>query len=208
MPGITGQLVRIDPDRLPDLSRSLATDVLTRKYADGLPLYRQEQIWKRQGLQLKRGTMANWVIQLSNRYFRRLWKRMKEKLLKQGVIHADETVIQVLKEDGRSPTSESRMWVYASSKRADIQVRIFEYRDSRSGDCAVEFLGDFHGILISDGFSGYKNFWTSFVPDAGPTCSASGVRPCPRVRLERSLWRRRAITTATVSFGWNASWRT
>ena len=105
---------------------------------------------------MRRGTMANWVIQLSNRYFRRLWERMKEKLLKQGVIHADETVIQVLKEEGRSPTSESRMWVYASSKRADVQIRIFEYRDSRSGDCAVEFLGDFHGILISDGFSGYN----------------------------------------------------
>ena len=81
---------------------------------------------------------------------------MKEKLLKQGVIHADETVIQVLKEDGRSPTSESRMWVYASGKRAEPQIRIFEYRDSRSGDCAVEFLGGFQGILISDGFSGYN----------------------------------------------------
>lgn len=138
------------------LSRSLATDVLIRKYADALPLYRQEQIWKRQGLPLKRGTMANWVIQLSNRYFRRLWKRMKEKLLEQGVIHADETVIQVLKEEGRSPTSESRMWVYASGKRSEPQIRIFEYRDSRSGDCAVEFLGDYHGVLISDGFSGYN----------------------------------------------------
>ena len=138
------------------LSRSLATDVLIRKYADGLPLYRQEQIWKRQGLCLKRGTMANWVIQLSTRYFRRVWERMKEKLLKQGVIHADETVIQVLREEGRSPTSESRMWVYASSKRADVQIRIFEYRDSRSGDCAVEFLGDYHGVLITDGFSGYN----------------------------------------------------
>ena len=92
------------------LSKSLATDILVRKYADALPLYRQEQIWKRQGVRLRRGTMANWVIQLSNRYFRRLWKRMKEKLLNQGVIHADETVIQVLKEEGRSPTSESRMW--------------------------------------------------------------------------------------------------
>lgn len=138
------------------LSRSLATDMLVGKFADALPLYRQEQIWKRQGVHLRRGTMANWVIQLSNRYFRRLWKRMKEKLLKQGVIHADETVIQVLKEEGRSPTSESRLWVYASSKRADVQIRIFEYRDSRSGDCAVEFLGDFQGILVSDGFSGYN----------------------------------------------------
>ena len=138
------------------LSRSLATDVLIRKYADALPLYRQEQIWKRQGLPLKRGTMANWVIQLSTRYFRRLWERMKAKLLEQGVIHADETVIQVLKEEGRSPTSESRMWVYASGKRSESQIRIFEYRDNRSGDCAVEFLGDYHGVLISDGFSGYN----------------------------------------------------
>ena len=138
------------------LSRSLATDVLIRKYADALPLYRQEQIWKRQGLPLKRGTMANWVIQLSARYFRRLWERMKAKLLEQGVIHADETVIQVLKEEGRSPTSESRMWVYASGKRSEPQIRIFEYRDSRSGDCAVEFLGNYHGVLISDGFSGYN----------------------------------------------------
>ena len=138
------------------LSRSLATDVLIRKYADALPLYRQEQIWKRQGLPLKRGTMANWVIQLSTRYFRRLWERMKAKLLEQGVIHADETVIQVLKEEGRSPTSESRMWVYASGKRSGPQIRIFEYRDSRSGDCAVEFLGNYHGVLISDGFSGYN----------------------------------------------------
>ncbi len=138
------------------LSRSLAADVLIRKYADGLPLYRQEQIWKRQGLLLKRGTMANWVIQLSNRYFRRLWKRLKEKLLEQGVIHADETVIQVLKEEGRAPTSESRVWVYASSKRSDTQIRIFEYRESRSGKWAVEFLGDFHGALISDGWPGYN----------------------------------------------------
>ena len=188
------------------LSKSLATDVLIRKYADALPLYRQEQIWKRQGLQLKRGTMASWVIQLSNRYFRRLWKRMKEKLLKQGVIHADETVIQVLKEEGRSPTSESRMWVYASSKRADTQIRIFEYRDSRSGDCAVEFLGDFCGILISDGFSGYNKLlkviragcwahmqrkWREAMPKGEmgkKSVAAQGYKFCNRLfALERKL---------------------
>ena len=188
------------------LSRSLATDMLVRKFADALPLYRQEQIWKRQGVFLRRGTMANWVIQLSNRYFRRLWKRMKEKLLKQGVIHADETVIQVLKEEGRSPTSESRMWVYASSKRADVQIRIFEYRDSRSGDCAVEFLGDFHGILISDGYSGYNKLlnviragcwahmqrkWREAMPKGEigkKSVAAQGYKFCNRLfRLERNM---------------------
>lgn len=131
---------------------------------------------------------------------------MKEKLLKQGVIHADETVIQVLKEEGRSPTSESRMWVYASSKRADVQIRIFEYRDSRSGDCAVEFLGDFHGILISDGFSGYNKLlnviragcwahmqrkWREAMPKGEigkKSVAAQGYKLCNRLfRLERNL---------------------
>ena len=188
------------------LSRSMATDVLIRKYAVALPLYRQEKIWKRQGLPLKRGTMANWVIQLSTRYFRRLWTRMKEKLLDQGVIHADETVIQVLKEEGRSPTSESRMWVYASGKRAEPQIRIFEYRDSRSGDCAVEFLGDFHGVLISDGFSGYNKVtdviragcwahmqrkWREAMPKGEigkKSMAAQGYKFCNRLfMLERNL---------------------
>ena len=188
------------------LSRSLATDVLIRKYVDGLPLYRQEQIWKRQGLCLKRGTMANWVIQLSSRYLRRLWRRMKEKLLKQGVIHADETVIQVLKEEGRSPTSDSYMWVYASSKRSDVQIRVCEYRNSRSGDCAVEFLGDFHGILISDGFSGYNKLgdiiragcwahmqrkWREAMPKGEigkKSVAAQGYKFCNRLfALERKL---------------------
>lgn len=188
------------------LSRTLATDVLVRKYADALPLYRQEQIWKRQGLLLRRGTMANWMIQLSNRYFRRLWTRMKEKLLKQGVIHADETVIQVLKEEGRSPTSESRMWVYASSKRSDTQIRIFEYRDSRAGKCAVEFLGDFRGILLSDGWSAYNKVldviragcwahmqrkWREAMPKGeigNKSVAAQGYKFCNRLfRLERTL---------------------
>jgi len=64
---------------------------------------------------LKHGTMANWMIQLSQRYFARFWKRMREELVKQAVIHADVTVFQMLKEKGKDPTSVSRMWVYASS---------------------------------------------------------------------------------------------
>jgi transposase len=138
------------------VSPSLATEVIVRKFADGLPLYRQEQIWKRYGLPLKRNTMANWVITLANHYLRRLWKRIKEELLKQGVIHADETVLQVLKEEGRAPTAQSRMWVYASGKRAAVQLRIFEYRDNRNGDSAVAFLGDYEKIVVSDGYSGYN----------------------------------------------------
>ena len=137
-------------------SASVVTDVLVKKYADGLPLYRQEQIWKRIGVALGRGTLANWVIRTAEMYFRPFRDKMRELLLTQKVIHADETVLQVLKEQDKAATADSRMWVYASSKRAPIQIRCFDYRDSRSGKCAEEYLHGYRGIVVSDGYSGYN----------------------------------------------------
>ena len=137
-------------------SASVVTDVLMKKYVDAMPLYRQEQMWKRMGVELKRGTMANWVIQVADLYLRPFWKRIRSELLTQSTIHADETVIQVPKEKGKPATSESRMWVYSSAKRADIQLRCFEYRESRSGKWAKTFLEGFSGVLITDGYSGYN----------------------------------------------------
>ena len=137
-------------------SASVVTDVLVKKYVDAMPLYRQEQMWKRMGVALKRGTMANWVIQVADLYLRPFWKRIRSELLTQSTIHADETVMQVHKEKDRPDTSESRMWVYSSTKRADIQLRCFEYRESRSGKWARNFLEGFSGVLITDGYSGYN----------------------------------------------------
>lgn len=133
-------------------SASVVTDVLMKKYVEAMPLYRQEQMWKRMGVALKRGTMANWVIQVADLYLRPFWKRIRSELLTQSTIHADETVLQVLKENGKPATSESRMWVYSSAKRADIQLRCFEYRESRSGKWARTFLEEFSGVLITDGY--------------------------------------------------------
>ena len=137
-------------------SASVVTDVLMKKYVDAMPLYRQEQMWKRMGVELKRGTMANWVIQVADLYLRPFWKRIRSELLTQSTIHADETVMQVHKEKDRPDTAESRMWVYSSAKRADIQLRCFEYRESRSGKWAKTFLEGFSGVLITDGYSGYN----------------------------------------------------
>ena len=110
-------------------------------------------MWKRMGVELKRGTMANWVIQVADLYLRPFWRRIRSELLIQSTIHADETVIQVLKEKGKPASSESRMWVYSSSKRADIQLRCFEYWESRSGKWAKTSLKGFSGVLITDGYS-------------------------------------------------------
>ena len=187
-------------------SPSLVTSVLVKKYVDALPLYRQEQIWKRMGIPLKRGTMAAWSIFTAEQYLHPIWQRFKEELISQRVIHADETVLQVLKEPGRSPTGKSRMWVYASSKRSNTQIRCFDYHDSRAGQCASDFLDGFHGILISDGYNGYNKLkdivragcwahvrrkWYEAMPEgATPQISkaAQGYEYCNRLfALERTL---------------------
>lgn len=187
-------------------SASVVTDVLMKKYVDAMPLYRQEQMWKRMGVELKRGTMANWVIQVADLYLRPFWKRIRSELLTQSTIHADETVIQVLKEKGKPATSESRMWVYSSAKRADIQLRCFEYRESRNGKWAKTFLEGFSGVLITDGYSGYNKIqeaeragcwahmrrkWLEAMPEGADakTCKAAeGYEFCNRLfELERQF---------------------
>ena len=137
-------------------SPSSVADIMAKKYADGLPLARQEKIWAREGVELSRATMANWVIQCSQTWLKPLYKHMKQRLLEQGVIHADESVVQVLKEDGKPATSESRMWVYASGERSSTPVRIFEYQPDRSGKRPESFLRGFTGKLVTDGYSGYN----------------------------------------------------
>ena len=137
-------------------SASTVADVMVKKYVDGIPLTRQEKIWEREGVELSRATLANWVIQVSQNWLKPVYERLKEGLLASHVIHADETVIQVLKEDGKKASSESRMWVYASSERSARQVRYFEYQPDRKGARAVQFLEGFHGCLVTDGYAGYE----------------------------------------------------
>ena len=137
-------------------SPSTVANIMTQKYVDGLPLARQEKIWAREGVSLSRATMANWVIQCSEVWLKPLYRHMKQELLTHSVIHADETVVQVLKEDGKPATSESRMWLYASAALLRHQVRLFEYQPDRSGKRPESFLKGFEGALVTDGYAGYN----------------------------------------------------
>ena len=136
-------------------SPAAVADVMTQKYVDGIPLARQEKIWKRDGIALSRATLANWVIQCSQTWLKPLYRQMRKTLPEQAVIHADETVVQVLKEEGKPAASESRMWVYASGRYSPKQIRLFEYQPDRSGKHPARILKDFHGCLVTDGYSGY-----------------------------------------------------
>ena len=137
-------------------SPSLVADVMTQKYVDGIPLSRQEKIWLRDGFALSRATMANWIIKVAEKWLKPLYKLMKKQLLAGSVIYADETVVQVLKEEGKTPQSESRMWVYGSDGRFGKAIRIFEYQPDRSGERCKRFLSSFTGCLVTDGYAGYN----------------------------------------------------
>lgn len=100
--------------------------------------------------------MANWVIRCSEDYFSKLVSRLKEEMLKQKVLHCDETYVKVLKERNVSSESKQYMWVYRTGKHSDRQIVIYDYNKSRSGDVPKAFLGDYDGYLHTDGYSGYN----------------------------------------------------
>jgi len=83
-------------------------------------------------------------------------EKLREELLKDKYLHADETPVQVLNEKDKKNTTKSYMWVYSTSVNAKHGIRIFKYTPGRSGDNAKEFLKGFNGYLHTDEFSGYE----------------------------------------------------
>ena len=128
-------------------SPSAVAHVIEEKYVMGVPLYRQEQQWSRRGVNLSRQNMANWIMHAQH-WLQPIYDRMKEKLLAQGIIYADETTIQVLQEDGKKAESQSYMWLYRSG-RASPGIVLFEYQPTRSGEHPK-------GFLVTDAYAGYN----------------------------------------------------
>ncbi|MAD65276.1 IS66 family transposase, partial [Haliea sp.] len=134
-------------------STSLLAHIITAKYADGLPLYRQEQMLKRLGHEVSRTSMAHWIVRLEE-VFRPLINLMREVQNSSDYLQADETRIQVLKEDGKRAQSDKWMWLTRSGPPGQPSV-LFAYDPSRAGSVPVRLLDDFTGILQTDGYSGY-----------------------------------------------------
>ncbi len=135
-------------------SISLMCFVIIAKYADGLPLYRQEGILSRYGGNISRATLANWIIALAKQ-LQPLMNLMREHQHTGSVIMADETRVQVLKEPGRPATSDKFMWVTLGGPPGERSI-LFEYDPSRSGDVPMRLLDGFTGYLQADGYSGYN----------------------------------------------------
>ena len=136
-------------------SPELLAHILYEKYAMAVPLERQSKDLRAMGMTISTATLSNWVIHAAEHFFAPIYERMKNELLTCSVIHADETVVQVLSEPGRLAKTESRMWVYCAGKYETHSNILFEYTPTRNGDHAKKFLGDFGQYLVCDGYDGY-----------------------------------------------------
>ena len=143
----------------------LLAQVLVAKYADHLPLYRQETIFARAGLGLPRSTLAQWVGTCGVR-LQPLVDALKAEILTHRVLHADETPVQMLK-PGKGTTHRAYLWAYAPGSFEDTKAVVYNFCESRAGEHARRFLGDWRGSLVCDDFAGYKASFAQGILEAG-----------------------------------------
>jgi transposase len=137
---------------------SLLAHIIAAKYLLSLPLYRQAMDFQRQGIPLNRQTLANWMIQ-SFDFLEPYFQRLKWHLQQESILHADETVCQVLQED----KSQCYMWMYCSGKDSPVDnppnsknIVLYDYQSSRGADHPMVFLQNFKGYLQVDGYIAYE----------------------------------------------------
>jgi transposase len=145
------------PEQL--LPKSIATPgllayIITAKYVDALPLYRQEKIFERMGVELQRQTMCSWVIKVARRCGP-LLELLNQEIRCGPLIQMDETRVQVLQEPGRAATTKSYMWIFRGGA-PERPALVYQYHPERSADVVRQFLRDYRGYVQTDGYSGYE----------------------------------------------------
>lgn len=143
----------------------LLAQVLVAKSQDHLPLYRQEAIFGRAGLVIPRSTLAQWVGQCGAA-LQPLAEALKAELLTHPVRHADETPVAMLK-PGTGKTHRAYLRAYATPAWTEMQGGVYDFADSRAGQHARDFLGDWRGTLVCDDYAGYKDLFTQGGTEAG-----------------------------------------
>ena len=129
--------------------------VVTAKYVDALPLYSQVDILKRSGIEIWRATLSNWCVQLGDKV-QRVIDAMQVQLKQESLICADETTVQVLREEDKKAQSKSYMWVYRSGEFTTNPIVIYDYQPGRAAIYPESFLSEYQGYLLSDSYSAYN----------------------------------------------------
>jgi transposase len=151
-------------------TNGLLAQVLVAKYADHLPLYRQEAIFERAGMSLSRSTLAQWVgacgVELQP-----LVDALKAAMLSRPVLHADETPVAMLK-PGHGKTHRAYLWSYGTTAFDPLKAVVFDFAESRAGRHVQTFFGQdtdggWRGTLVCDDYSGYKALFGERIAEAG-----------------------------------------
>jgi transposase len=154
--GPTVKMAPPPPEMIPKgiATPGLLAHIAVSKYQDALPLYRQEKIFSRHGIDLSRSTMAGWMVR-SAECCNPLMELVQKELLEGPLVNADETPVQVMNEPGRENTTKSYMWVFRGGD-PQSPVILFRYHPTRSGDVPREILKGYQGYLQTDAFSAYE----------------------------------------------------
>ena len=155
-----GEKTVIKADRPTDMFRnsiatpSLVAGILNYKYVNAMPISRLAAEFERQDVKISSQNMCHWAIKSSDMYLSRLYKRMHMYMSDYHVIHADETPLKVNR-DGRPTGSKSYMWVYRTGGLEEHPIVLYEYQKTRKTDHPREFLRDFRGYCVTDGYQVY-----------------------------------------------------
>ncbi|HHK0532126.1 TPA: IS66 family transposase [Pseudomonas aeruginosa] len=150
----------------------LLAHVMVAKFADHLPLYRQEKIFGRAGLAIPRSTLAGWVGQTGVQ-LQPLVDALREAVLAQRIVHADETPVQMLA-PGEKKTHRAYVWAYCTTPFSALKAVVYDFSPSRAGEHARSFLGTWNGKLVCDDFAGYKAGFEQGITEIG--CMAHARR--------------------------------
>ncbi len=149
-------------------TEALLAHVLVAKFCDHLPLYRQAQIFARQGIELDRSTLCDWVGRVCW-WLEPLWCLLRRHVMSSTRIFADDTTLPVL-DPGRGRTKTGRLWGYVIDDRpwqgSTPPAVVYLYAEDRKGEHPAAHLAGFQGILQVDGYSGYKNLLENSPPGA------------------------------------------
>jgi transposase len=141
----------------------LLAEVITAKYSDHLPLYRQEAIFGRAGRSIPRSTTCGWLASVAALVVP-LYERMKALVLLSKAINTDDTPVPVL-DPKRGKTREGRIWVYVGDQ--DHPYTVFDYTPTRCRDGPSQFFGNYAGYIQADAYGGYDHLFKP-KPDGGP----------------------------------------
>ena len=152
-------------------SAEMLSHIIGQKFFNASSLYRIERSLSLDGIDVSRQTMSNWLIYIYKNYLSHYYDYLHKELLKQEIIQADETTVQVLREKNRNAKQKSYMWVYRTSGNAP-EIILFDYQMSRESENVLAFLKNFNGKYIqSDGFEGYGKVikkWSEKDKDGNP----------------------------------------